>query len=429
MELSEAPVLDKVMPGYKKTDVGVIPEDWKVVPLDQIAFVTSGKRLPLGKSLIGRRTEHPYIRVTDMRPGTVDTTDIKYVPDDVFPAIQQYRIYKEDLFISVAGTLGIVGKVPEELDGANLTENANRITRILCSRDYLLHVLLAPLIQTTIDSLRTVGAQPKLALGRIRKFDIPLPPTDVEQRAIARVLSDVDELLGSLDALIAKKKAIKQGAMQQLLTGQKRLPGFEGEWEVKRLYQITSIPITDGPHLTPRFYNDGIPFLSVNNLVDNKVDMSDLRYVSREDHEVFSRKCKPIKHDILFGKAASVGKVALVDFDTEFNVWSPIALIRINQENDSKFVHYALQGWSLLKQILLLTNSSSQGNIGMGEIKLLEFQLPNKEEQTAIAAVLSDMDAEIAALEARRAKTALLKQGMMQELLTGRTRLVNEQTA
>jgi type I restriction enzyme S subunit len=157
--------------------------------------------------------------------------------------------------------------------------------------------------------------------------------------------------------------------------------------------------------------------------------MSDLRYVSREDHEVFSRKCKPIKHDILFGKAASVGKVALVDFDTEFNVWSPIALIRINQENDSKFVHYALQGWSLLKQILLLTNSSSQGNIGMGEIKLLEFQLPNKEEQTAIAAVLSDMDAEIAALEARRAKTALLKQGMMQELLTGRTRLVNEQTA
>jgi type I restriction enzyme S subunit len=256
------------------------------------------------------------------------------------------------------------------------------------------------------------------------KLEIPLPSSIEEQHAIATALSDVDGLIAGLEGLLAKKRALKQGAMQQLLSGQKRLPGFTGEWGVKRLGEITCTPITDGPHLTPNFLPTGIPFLSVNNLVNNRVDFSDVRYVSREDHLEFSRKCRPQKHDILFGKAASVGKVALVDFDLEFNVWSPIAVIRVDKTNEPRFVHYALQSSSLLNQIMLLTNSSSQGNIGMGEIEKLEFRLPAIEEQTAIATVLSDMDAELGALEAKLGKTRLLKQGMMQELLTGRTRLI-----
>ena len=227
-----------VTPGYKQTEVGNIPEDWEVKAIDQVAFVTSGKRLPLGSSLVDVPTPYPYIRVTDMRVGTVDLSQIRYVPESVFPAIKQYRIYRSDIFISVAGTLGIVGKVPEELDGANLTENADRITNIICSQEYLLYVLMSPLIQNTIDSIRTVGAQPKLALTRIRKFQIPLPPTESEQRAIASALSDVDALLGGLDRLIAKKRDLKQAAMQQLLTGKTRLGGFTGEWEVKRLVDV-----------------------------------------------------------------------------------------------------------------------------------------------------------------------------------------------
>ena len=231
----------EVKPGYKQTEVGVIPEEWNVKTIDQVAFVTSGKRLPLGSSLVDVPTPHPYIRVTDMRPGTVDTPEIRYVPESVFPAIKRYRIFRADIFISVAGSLGIVGKIPAELDGANLTENADRITDITCSQDYLLYVLLSPLIQNAIDSIRTVGAQPKLALTRIRKFAIPLPPTEAEQRAIAVALSDVDTLLDGLDRLIAKKRDLKQAAMQQLLTGQTRLPGFSGEWEMKRLGDVLTI--------------------------------------------------------------------------------------------------------------------------------------------------------------------------------------------
>jgi type I restriction enzyme, S subunit len=213
----------EVKPGYKQTEVGLIPEDWQAKTIDAVAFVTSGKRLPAGSSLTEHGTPHPYVRVTDMRPGTVALSDIKFVPVEAFPAISRYRIYKEDIFISVAGTLGIVGKVPPELDGASLTENADRITKITCSQDYLLHVLMAPLIQDTIDSLQTVGAQPKLALTRIRKFVIPLPPTKAEQEAIAAILSDMDAEIAAQEAKLAKARNLKQGMMQELLTGRIRL--------------------------------------------------------------------------------------------------------------------------------------------------------------------------------------------------------------
>ena len=249
-------------------------------------------------------------------------------------------------------------------------------------------------------------------------------PDVPEQRAIATALSDVDALLDGLDRLIAKKRDLKQATMQQLLTGQARLPGFSGAWSETTLKHAVVTPITDGPHLTPKFLPSGVPFLSVNNLVDNRLDFSSLRYISQEDHIEFSRKCKPRRGDILFGKAASVGMVALVETDMELNIWSPLALVRVTGNMDERFVYYALQTRHITQQIKLMTNASSQGNIGMSDIGMLRIPVPSLAEQTAIAAFLSDMDAELAALEARRDKTRALKQGMMQELLTGRTRLV-----
>lgn len=158
-----------------------------------------------------------------MRPGTVSLADIRFVPPEASAAIKRYRIFKEDLFISVAGTLGIVGKIPVELDGANLTENADRVANITCIQDYLLHVLMSPIVQNSISSLQTVGAQPKLALIRIRKFAIPLPPTKKEQEAIAAVLSDMDGEITALEIELARVRQIKQGMMQELLTGRIRL--------------------------------------------------------------------------------------------------------------------------------------------------------------------------------------------------------------
>jgi len=258
----------------------------------------------------------------------------------------------------------------------------------------------------------------------LHEITIFMPQTCAEQEGIAGALSDADALIESIEQLLAKKRQLKQGAMQELLTGNKRLPGSTGEWVAKPLRSILQVPVTDGPHLTPRFLDDGIPFLSVNNLANNRIDMNDLRFISISDHDLFCKKCKPQRGDLLFGKAASVGKVALVDTDLEFNIWSPIALIRINRANSPEFIYYSFQGSGLLTQIQGLTNSSSQGNIGMSDIEKLVVKVPPFEEQSSIAAILCDMDAQIVTLEAKLVKARQLKQGMMQELLTGRIRLV-----
>ena len=213
--------------GYKRTEVGVIPEDWDRARVSDVARVKGGKRLPSGFVLVDTPTPYPYLRVTDMYPGGVTQADIKYVPEEAFLTIRNYRIYSDDIFISVAGTLGVVGVVPPSLSGANLTENADCITNIKCNRDYLMHWLMSPPIQEIIESIRTVGAQPKLALGRVAALDIAIPRDSDEQSEIAEALSDVDGWLGALDALLAKKRALKQATMQQLLTGKTRLPGFD----------------------------------------------------------------------------------------------------------------------------------------------------------------------------------------------------------
>ena len=219
--------------GYKRTEAGIIPENWDEVRVGDIAKVKGGKRLPSGFVLVDTPTPHPYVRVKDMYPGGVNQSEIKYVPEQAFPAIQNYRIYSEDVFISVAGSLGIVGVVPLQLSGANLTENADYITDLKCDRDYLKYYLMSEPIQKVIQLIQTTGAQPKLALGKIAKFVISIPQDINEQRAIAEVLSDVDGLLNSLEVLIAKKQAIKQAVMQQLLMGKTRLRGFSGAWETK----------------------------------------------------------------------------------------------------------------------------------------------------------------------------------------------------
>ncbi|MDF1579020.1 MAG: restriction endonuclease subunit S, partial [Desulfobulbales bacterium] len=366
----------------------------------------------------------PYIRVTDMRPGTVLLSDIKFVPADVFPAIKRYRIFKEDIFISVAGTIGIVGKIPPNIDGANLTENADRLTNISCSQNYLIHLLMSPLIQNTIDSIRTVGAQPKLALTRIRKFDIPLPPTKAEQEAIAGALSDADGLIESLEQLITKKRHLKQSAMQELLTGQKRLPGFSGEWEVKRLGELANIQSGGTPSTTqPHFWDGDILWCTPTDITG----LSGFKYLDGTSRKISLQGLKGSSaemipaNSIVMTSRATIGECAIntvpVSTNQGFKNFIPF------DDVDVEFLYYLLV---MQKQgFISLCGGSTFLEIGKTQLALFEVKLPaEKVEQTAIAAILSDMDAEIAALGKKLAKARRIKQGMMQELLTGRIRLM-----
>lgn len=414
-----------VKDGFQRTDAGVVPEDWNVSRLGDLSQCSSGTTPSRAlHERYFRGGVNAWVKTLDLNNGLIDSTSenvtataLKETSLQLYPIgtvlVAMYGGFQQ---IGRTGLLRVPATVNQALTAVRIHDRSLVPEYLLATLNY------------RVGYWRSVASSsrkdPNITGNDVRSFPIAYP-REAEQANIAAALGDIDALLSGLDRLIAKKRDLKQAAMQQLLTGQTRLPGFQGEWETTTLKSAVVTPITDGPHLTPVFLPSGVPFLSVNNLIDNRLDFSGLRFISMEDHIEFSKKCKPRRGDILFGKAASVGMVALVETDMELNIWSPLALIRIAGKMHERFVFYALQAGSIGRQIKLLTNASSQGNIGMNDIGKLEIPVPSIGEQEAIAVFLSDMDAELVALEARRDKTRALKQGMMQELLTGRTRLVD----
>ena len=331
--------------------------------------------------------------------------------------IQRYRIYSDDIFISVAGTLGIVGVVPPELSGANLTENADRITDLKCDRDYLKYWLMSQPIQDSISAIATIGAQPKLALERISAFVVVLPRDSAEQHAIAAVLSDADELIGSLEALIAKKRDIKQAAMQQLMTGRTRLPGFGGEWEAVLVSEFGEVVTGATPDTgTDTFWRGKHPWIT-------PTDLSSRRDVSTSERMITKDGLDSIRrlpaNSVLVTCIASIGKNAILK--TEGGCNQQINAIIPNVAHNAEFIYYLFDH---NRQYLLgKAGTTATSIVSKTTFCRLRFLIPLLREQRAIATVLSDVDAEIAALEHRLDKTRAIKQGMMQQLLTGSIRL------
>lgn len=189
---------------------------WPKVPLSKICDVKGGKRIPKGNTLSEENTGFPYIRITDMYMGGVDATSVLYISKDVEKTIKNYKISKDDLFITVAGTIGLIGEIPEELNNANLTENANKIViKSSVKKKYLLQFLTCDHLQIKIKRAITNNAQPKLSLERIRGFAIPLP-TEQEQQKIADCLSSIDALITAQTRKNESLKTHKKGLMQQL---------------------------------------------------------------------------------------------------------------------------------------------------------------------------------------------------------------------
>lgn len=190
-------------------------EEWKFKLLSDICDVKGGKRIPKGYRLTIEKTGFPYIRVSDMYMGGVNVSSVLYISEEVENSIRNYKISKNDLFITVAGTIGIIGRIPGVLDNANLTENANKIIIKNVVKEYLLQYLCSDCLQKIITSSITNNAQPKLALERIRNFSIPLPSPE-EQQKIANCLSSIDELITAQAQTLEALKDHKKGLMQQL---------------------------------------------------------------------------------------------------------------------------------------------------------------------------------------------------------------------
>ena len=189
------------------------------------------------------------------------------------------------------------------------------------------------------------------------------------------------------------------------------LDSVPAHWKMLPLKFLTAQHVTDGPHETPEFINEGVPFLSVDGIQNNQLVFEGCRYISKEDHARYSIKCKPNQGDVLLGKAASVGKVAHVDTDIEFNVWSPLAVIRPRNKKTGRFIYYSLQSALLQMQCDMYSNANTQKNLGMSTIDNLAFASPADYEAEQIAYFLDHETAKIDALiEKQQRLIELLKE-------------------
>jgi type I restriction enzyme S subunit len=382
--------------------MGIISQDWDVRSLGEVVSrLTNGAVYQ--QSVRGGVA---ITRIETIADGTVNFDRTGRAA--LTPELEPYRMQVGDVLYSHINSIEHIGKVALYNGERPLYHGMNllllRAEQVLDSR-YLYYWLGSSRGRDAARTLaRQAVSQASINTTDLKHVQIPFPP-QTEQRAIGAALSDVDALLAGLDRLIAKKRDLKQAAMQQLLTGQTRLPGFQGEWDVKQLGDVAHIK-TGSRNNEDKVPDGEYPFFVRS------------EYVERIN--TYSHDCEAILVPGE-GRIGSIFHYIQGRFDVHQRVY---AITQFQPEVSGRFVHLCMSfkfgAWAMQNTVKATVDS-----LRLPTFQTFEFSLPpTLDEQTAIAAALSDMEAEVAALETRRDKTRALKQGMMQELLTGRTRLV-----
>jgi type I restriction enzyme S subunit len=406
----------ELKPGYKQSDLGVIPEEWGVEPLGELSdFVTSGSR---GWAQFYSESGALFIRSQNVRDGRLSFEDVQYVSPPTGAEGNRTKVKPNDLLITITGnSVGNVALVEQTFDEAYVSQHVGLVRlREPTTGPYICRYLSPNSPgNPQIAGSQSGQSKPGLNLQNLKDFRIALPQNPNELQAIATALSDMDGLLEGLDRLIAKKRDLKQAVMQQLLTSLTRLLGFHGEWDVNTVAELEK---------------------------QNLVKLSRGQVISKKDIEKTPGECpiysSSVHNDGLFGR---YGKFM---FDEELITWSV--------DGGGHFFHRRKHKFSVTNVcgFMRVDTSRISYRFFAAELQLLhgrkifdyqskshpsvvrkeyEVRLPPLPEQTAIAEVLTEIDAELAGLEQRREKTRALKQAMMQELLTGRTRLISPEVS
>ena len=419
----------------KFTEIGAIPINWKDFSINDL-FVyrrtASNSRADLGGT-----GSIAYVHYGDIHMRFHDhfvdfsRDSVPYLLSD--GSLTATRLREGDLIVADASEDEAgVGKSVEVRNLGLVHAVAGLHTILLRSKDerievgYRAYLFEKPQVKSQLRCLATglkVFGLSKRALQDIR---IPLPPKP-EQRVIAEALSDVDRLLGALETLIAKKRAIKQAAMQQLLTGKTRLPGFSGEWETKRLGEIAEIKngATPSTHVSA-YWNGTIPWCTPTDITgtSGKYLLKTDRNITNEGLVSCAANLLPVGVLLLCSRA-TIGEIKIAAASVCTNQGFKSLVCKVGVSNE--FLYYLLV--TLKPQMIERAIGSTFLEISKRDVASIEVRLPPLDEQRTIAGVLSDMDSEIAALERRREKTHAIKQGMMQALLTGRVRLIKPKAA
>ena len=397
---------EDVSVGYKLTEVGMIPEEWKVARIDQHTSIKTGSKNTQDKQEEG---DYPF-----------------FVRSQEVERIGSYS-YDGEAVLTAGDGVG-TGKVFHYIQGR--FDVHQRVYRITDFSDWLngryFFYQFSAEFYNRIMSMTAKSSVDSVRLEMIAGMQIPLPPP-IEQRVIAEALSDVDELLSALEELIAKKRAIKQAAMQQLLTGKTRLPGFRGKWETRRIEELGSF--SKGRGIKREDVSDtGLPCIRYGELYTRYKDYI-LDPVSRISPAIALEALPIKKGDLLFAGSGETAEeigicAAYIGKEPAYAGGDIITLTPSGQ--NSIYLGYLMNHPTVATQKARMGQGDAVVHISANNLAQVRIDLPPLTEQTAIATVLSDMDAEIAVLEKRRDKARAIKQGMMQQLLTGRIRLINE---
>ncbi|MFN8467934.1 MAG: restriction endonuclease subunit S [Caldilineaceae bacterium] len=400
----------ELRPGYKQTEVGVIPEDWEVVAFGEEFRISAGGDVKPELSSSEQDELHCFPIYSN---ALSDNGLYGYCSYSNHPA--------ESITITARGTLGVA------------TYRDHRYTAIgrvlvLEPKRESVGKYFAEFINARIKFAVESTGVPQLTAPQVSSYLLAVPPVS-EQRAIASALSDVHDSIDGLDRLIAKKRGIKQAAMQRLLNGQTRLPGFVGQWQSINMAKNSVLKARIGwQGLTTAEYMDSglYGLVTGTDFIRGKIDWDHCHFVEKERYDQ-DINIQLHTDDILLTKDGTIGKAAFVDtlpYPATLN--SGVFVIR--PKNDSyvpKYLFYVLGSRAFTEFLNRLQAGSTISHLYQKDFISFEFPAPpTKDEQAAIAAVLSNMDVEIAALESRRTKTLDIKQAMMQELLTGKTRLL-----
>jgi type I restriction enzyme, S subunit len=416
--------------GYKLTEIGIIPEGWSVKIIGEIADVRTG---PFGSALHEKDyviDGTPIITVEHLGEMGVKHTNLPMVSDEDKLRLKAYSLNQGDLVFSRVGSVDRNALIKQSESGWLFSSRLLRVRINSRNNDsqYLSYHFHSEAFKQRVRDVAVGQTMASLNTQILKGVKVVLPPSKAEQEAIAHALSDIDALIESLDRLLTKKRQIKKGAMQELLTGKRRLLGFDRvtgskqteigmipeNWEVLNLSEIATF--TNGKAHENEIKESG------RYIVVNSKFISSEAKVKKYSDKCF---CATSKKDILIvmsdvpnGKA--IAKCFLVDKDNTYTVNQRICLLKITLA-DPKFIIYQLNRNPFY---LKFDDGVKQTNLRRDEVLACPLAIPALEEQIEIATILSDMDAEVDSIEAKLTKTRQIKQGMMHELLTGRIRLI-----
>jgi len=424
-------IIDDAIPeGYQRTVVGVYPNDWNPELLGYLCYFITKGATPTTYGFNWQDDGVLFLRSECVSEQGLDLNQSMFITSTAHNFLKRSEVRAGDILITITGNVGRVVYLSKDFGFANINQHIARIriNNNNTDSEFVFHFLSQETLRKYFISITTGQAYPQISLKQVRDTIIPLPSLP-EQKHIAKTLSHIDALIAILNNLIAKKRNIKQGTMQKLLTGKKRLPLFAGEWEELNIFKSSILKARIGWQglTTKEYLNHGNYYLVTGtDFIDGKVKWESCCYVEKVRYEQ-DKNIQLKNDDVLITKDGTIGKVAYIeDLPGPATLNSGVFVIRPkNNGYSSLYFYYILKSVLFDDFLRRLQAGSTISHLYQKDFINFNFPVPPTiEEQRAIAKILRDMDSEIESFVHKRDKYKAIKQGMMQELLTGKTRLV-----